>query len=256
MAFLWKNLIALGPFFRIRTWLIFAALILGFHVWAQTAGLNHKVYAAISLITLGIGCWLLVVGPMFMRHNVRLMVTHFDLLKGYPLRGWQVLLGSLVSPIVILGAIEWLVLLLGAPGIGMTGRGATLATGILGVGSLGIALILPPLTGLMLSIPFAATLYFPAWIDSSATRGGGIEVMGQRLIFFAGYVIVMLVALLPAVLCGGLAAFIVNWLAGMITAIIISTVVASVIIGAEFVGLVWWLGERFEEFDLSKELPR
>jgi ABC-2 type transport system permease protein len=256
VAFLWKNLIALGPFFRVRTWLIFAALILGFHVWAQTTGLNPKLYAAISLITLGIGCWLLVVGPMFMRHNVRLMVTHFDLLKGYPLHGWQVLLGSLTSPIVILAAVEWLVLLLGAPGLGMTGRGAALTTGILGVGSLGIALILPPLTGLMLGIPFAATLYFPAWIENSSTRGGGIEVMGQRLIFFAGYVIVLLVALLPAVLCGGLAAFIVHWLAGTVTAVLVSTVVGSVILGLEFAALVWWLGERFEQFDLSRELPR
>lgn len=256
VAFLWKNLIALGPFFRIRTWLLFAALILGFHAWAHTTALNRGIYAGISMISLGVGAWLLVVGPMFMRHNVRLMVTHFDLLKGYPLRGWQVLSGSLISPIVILAAIEWLILLLGAPGVGLTGRGAALATGILGVGSLGIALILPPLTGLMLSIPFAATLYFPAWIDNSASRGGGIEVMGQRLIFFAGYLVVLVVALLPAVLCGALAAFIVHWLVGTISAVLVSTVVGSIILGAEFAALVWWLGERFEHFDLSSELPR
>jgi hypothetical protein len=256
VAFLWKNLIALGPFFRVRTWLLFATAIVGFHVWAQTTSLDHKIYAAISVVTLGAGAWLLVVGPMFMRHNVRLMISHFDLLKGYPLRGWQVLSGSLISPIVILAAIEWLILLLGAPGIGMTGRGAALATGIVGFGSLGIALILPPLTGLMLSIPFAATLYFPAWIDNSASRGGGIEVMGQRLIFFAAYIVVLLIALLPAALCGALAAFIVHWLAGIISAVIVSTVVGSIILGAEFAALVWWLGERFEQFDLSSELPR
>jgi hypothetical protein len=256
VAFLWKNLIALGPFFRVRTWLIFAGLILGFHLWAQTTGLDPKVYAVISICSLGAGAWLLVVGPMFMRHNVRLMVTHFDLLKGYPLRGWQVLSGSLITPIVILAAVEWLILLLGAPGVGMTGRGATLTAGVLGVGSLGIALILPPLTGLMLSIPFAATLYFPAWIENSASRGGGIEVMGQRLIFFAGYLVVLVVALLPAVLCGAVAAFIAHWLGGLVTALFFSTVVGSIILGAEFAAMVWWLGERFEQFDLSRELPR
>ncbi|MEO6993401.1 MAG: putative ABC exporter domain-containing protein [Lacunisphaera sp.] len=256
MAFLWKNLIGLGPFFRIRTWLIFAGLIVGFHVWAQTTALDHKIYVAISVVSLAGGAWLLVMGPMFMRHNVRLMVTHFDLLKGYPLRGWQVLSGSLISPIVILAAIEWLILLLGAPGVGMSGRGAALASGIIGFGSLGIALILPPLTGLMLSIPFAATLYFPAWIDNSAARGGGIEVMGQRLIFFAGYFVVLLVALLPAVLCGALAAFIANWLVGTASAVFVSTVVGSIILGAEFGAMVWWLGERFEHFDLSSEFPR
>ena len=256
VAFLWKSLIALGPFFRIRTALILVALILGIHVWAHVTHLDPKVYTILSTFPFGFGCWLIFAGPMFMRRDVRLMVTHFDLLKGYPLTGWQVILGSLLSPILLLATSECLLLLLSAPGLGASGKGATLAAGVFGVGSLGIALILPPLVGLMLSIPFAATLYFPAWIENSSSRGGGIEVMGQRLIFLAGYVVVLLVALLPAVICGALVAFVVHWLAGMIAAIIATAVVASVIIGAEFGALVWWLGERFDNFDLSAELPR
>ena len=256
VAFLWKNLIALGPFFRLRTWLIFAALIIGFHVWAVTTGLDRHIYAAVAIIPLSIGGWLLLAGPMIMRRDVRLMVTHFDLLRSYPLRGWQVVLGSLLPPIVILAAVEWLLLLLGAPSIGSVAKSPALAAGVLGTGALGIALVLPPLAGLMLSIPFAATLYFPAWAESSGSRGGGIEVLGQRLIFFAGYLIVLLLALVPAALCGGLAAFIVNWLAGMVTAIIATAVVASLVFGAEFAGVVWWLGNRFEHFDMSQEMPR
>lgn len=256
VAFLWKNLIALGPFFRVRTWLVFASVIVGFHVWAASTGLSPKLYAVAAIIPLSFGGWLLIAGPMLMRREVRLMVTHFDLLKGYPLRGWQVVLGSLLSPIVILAAVEWLLLLLGAPSIGLAEKAPALAAGVLGIGSLGIALVLPPLAGLMLSIPFAATLYFPAWTESHGPRGGGIEVMGQRLIFFAGYIVVLLVALLPAVLCGGIAAFIVHWLAGLVAAIVVTAVVASVIIGAEFAAVVWWLGERFEHFDLSRDMPR
>ncbi len=256
MAFLWKNLVAMGPFFRIRTWLIFAAAILGFHAWARSTHLSREVYGAVGACSLGFGAWLLVVGPMFMRQNVRLMVTHFDLLKSYPLRGWQVVLGSLTSPIVILAAIEWLLLMLGTPVFGVTGRAATIAPTLFAFGVLGIALILPPLTGMMLSIPFAATLYFPAWIENSAGRGGGIEAMGQRLIFFAGYVVVLLVALLPAVLCGGLAIFALAWLIGKAAAIAVGAIVGSIILSGEFVATVWWLGERFERFDLSRELPR
>jgi len=256
MAFLWKNLVAMGPFFRIRTWLLFATLILGFHVWARTTHLSREVYGAVAACSLGFGAWLLVVGPMFMRQNVRLMVTHFDLLKSYPLRGWQVVLGSLTSPIVILAAIEWLLLMLGTPVFGISGRAVAIAPALFAFGVLGIALILPPLTGMMLSIPFAATLYFPAWVENSAGRGGGIEMMGQRLIFFAGYVVVLLVALLPAVLCGGLAIFALAWLIGKAAAIVIGAIVGSIILSAEFVATVWWLGERFEHFDLSRELPR
>jgi hypothetical protein len=123
-------------------------------------------------------------------------------------------------------------------------------------GSLGIALVLPPLLGLMLSIPFAATLYFPAWAETSGQRGGGIEVMGQRLIFFAAYVLVLAVALLPAGLCGGLAAFVTFNLIGLATAVVTTSVVAAVVIGAEFAAVIWWLGRRFEHFDLSQEVPR
>lgn len=256
VAFLWKNLIALGPFFRVRTALICVGLILSFHLWAAVTHLDPKVYMIISLFPFGFGCWLILAGPMFMRRDIRLLVTHFDLLKGYPLRGWQVILGSLLSPIILLAAVEWLLLLLSAPGLGASGKGAALAAGVFGVGSLGIALIMPPLVGLMLSIPFAATLFFPAWIENSNSRGGGIEVMGQRLIFFAGYVVVLLVALLPAVICGGLIGYIFSMLVGPVSAIVATALVASVIIGAEFAALIWWLGERFEQFDLSHEMPR
>ena len=158
---------------------------------------------------------------------------------------------------MILAAIEWLLLLLSAPSIGSTDQApVALTAAVLATGSLGIGLVLPPLVGLMLSIPFAATLYFPAWAENAGQRGGGIEVMGQRLIFFAAYLVVLLAALLPATLCGGLAAFIVHWLAGTVTAIVVTAVVAGVIIGVEFAAVVWWLGERFEHFDLSQEMPR
>jgi hypothetical protein len=223
---------------------------------AATRGLNPKLYVVAAILPLAFGGWLLVAGPMIMRRDLRLMVTHFDLLKSYPLRGWQVVLGSLLSPILILAAVEWLLLLLGAPSLGSMEKVPSLAAGILGTGSLGIALVLPPLVGLMLSIPFAATLYFPAWAETSGQRGGGIEVMGQRLIFFAGYLVVLVVALVPAALCGGIAAFIVHWLAGMMAAIAATAIVASTVIGAEFAAVVWWLGDRFERFDLSHDMPR
>jgi hypothetical protein len=256
VAFLWKNLIALGPFFRARTWLILAGLIVAFHLWAARTGLDRHIHAMIAIMPLAFGGWLLVAGPMFMRRDLRLMITHFDLLKGYPLRGWQVVLGSLLSPIVILAAVEWLLLLISAPSAGLAEKTPSLAAGAFGTGSLGIALVLPPLLGLMLSIPFAATLLFPAWAESSGGRGGGIEAMGQRLIFFAGYLVVLAMALVPAVLCGGLAAFILYNLVGLVSAVVVTAIVASVIISAEFAAVVWWLGERFERFDLSHEIPR
>lgn len=256
VAFLWKNLIALGPFFRLRTWLILAGLIVAFQVWAVRAGLDRTIHALLAILPLAFGGWLLIAGPMFMRRDLRLMITHFDQLKGYPLRGWQVVLGSLLSPMVILAAVEWLLLLLSAPSAGLAEKTPSLAPSVFGTGSLGIALVLPPLLGLMLCIPFTATLYFPAWAESSGNRGGGIEVMGQRLIFFAGYLLVLVAALVPAGLCGGLTAFILYQLVGLVPAVVTTALVVSLIIGVEFAAVVWWLGARFDRFDLSQEMPR
>ena len=256
VAFLWKNLIALGPFFRVRTWLVLLGLVACFQAWAFATDHRPEFHTVATIVPLAIGGWLLVMGPMLMRRDLRLMVTHFDLLKSYPLSGWQVVLGSLLSPLVLLAAIEWLLLLIGAPNLGAAERAPDLAAGALGAGTLGIALVLPPLAGLLLSIPFAATLYFPAWAESAGSRGGGIEMLGQRLIFFAGYIVVLLAALLPAVACGGLAAFIGYKLVGMVCAVVVTALTAAVIIGAEFAAVVWWLGDRFERFDLSAETPR
>lgn len=259
VAFLWKSLIAMGPLFRLRTWLIAVAVIVGLHAVAGSLELNRKVYGFVAIVALSVGAWLVVIGPMLMRRDLRLLITHFDLLKGYPLRGWQVVLGSLLSPLVLLAAWEWLLLLIGAPSLGFAGQSGKLTVGMIGSGALGIAFVLPPLAGLMLSIPFAATLFFPAWADSSAgmgAGGGGIEAMGQRLIFFFGYVVVLLVALVPAALCGGVMAFIAHWIGGPIVAILATTFTASAVLSAEFAAAVWWLGERFEQFDLSQDMPR
>jgi len=114
----------------------------------------------------------------------------------------------------------------------------------------------PPLIGLLLCLPYAGVLYFPAWAAAPQVGGGGIEVMGQRLIFMLGYLVVLVVALIPAGGSGALAFFIANALIGKITAFILTTLVVSAILGAELAACLWWLGGKLERFDLSTELPR
>ncbi|WP_438480395.1 putative ABC exporter domain-containing protein [Oleiharenicola lentus] len=257
VAFLWKNLIALGSFYRLRTVIIALAAIVTLHLGAWLIHVGREFHILVAIVAFSSAGWLLVAGPMFMRRDLRLLISHFDLLKSYPLPGWQVVLGSLISPIIVLASIETLLLLAGAPSIGIVTKAPAMTAGVIGAGSLGIVLVLPPLAGLMLSIPFAATLFFPAWSDSTANMaGGGIEAMGQRLMFFFGYVLVLFMTLIPAGLCAGVTAVIMNWLVGPFAAVVATTIVASIVISAEFVAIVWWLGGRFERFDLSQEIPR
>ena len=82
----------------------------------------------------------------------------------------------------------------------------------------------------------------------------GIELLGQRLIFIAGQLLVVLLALLPAALGAAAMIFATQWLIGLVAAVALAAAgTLAILVGEVAVGL-WWLGQRFEHFDLSAEL--
>ena len=117
----------------------------------------------------------------------------------------------------------------------------------------GAALIIPMLNLITLQIPNAATLLFPAWFQATKGGGQGIEVMGQRLIFMIGQVVVFVVAMVPAVALFAGVFFLVKWLVGMAIAIPLASIAAALVLGAEAVAGVALLGWLFERFDVSGE---
>jgi len=85
----------------------------------------------------------------------------------------------------------------------------------------------------------------------------GMDVMGQRLIFAGGYLVVLLIALLPAALAAAGPFFVIKWLVGAWSvAALAGAIAASLVLGGEFAAVVWWQGGRWERFDLSRELPQ
>jgi hypothetical protein len=117
-----------------------------------------------------------------------------------------------------------------------------------------VALLMPFLCALQLIIPNAAALLFPAWFQATRQRGGGIDVMGQRLIFVAGQLIAILVALLPAVIGSAILIFATQWLVGGPVAVIFAALLTLALLTGEIACGVWWLGQRFEKLDLATEL--
>ena len=102
--------------------------------------------------------------------------------------------------------------------------------------------------------PIFRGLVFPAWFQATRQRGGGIDLMGQRVIFGLGQLLTMLLALLPAVLVAGVVIFITQWLIGLPAAVLIAALTVIVILAGEIWCGLWWLGGRFEKLDLSAEL--
>jgi hypothetical protein len=157
---------------------------------------------------------------------------------------------------VLITAIEWLLLaVLAVAGATLTREvGFTVLSS--GLGVVGVGLLVPPVVGLMTGIPFAATLYFPSWMSAVGRAGSGLDAMGQRMIFAGGYLVVLAAALLPAALVAAMPYLIVLWMTGsQVAALAAGAVAASLILLGELATVVWWLGGRYERFDLSAEAP-
>ncbi|MBS0631850.1 MAG: hypothetical protein JSS11_08050 [Verrucomicrobia bacterium] len=254
-AFLWKNLLGTHPLLRLRTFFIAAGLICLLCTWfAVRPGQGEKLLG-VSFFAFFAGGATLFVGPQLARQDLRDDLPNTDLLKTYPLRGWQLVLGELLTPVALLSAVLWLVLLTLALSLHGAKLDAWLTTSLRLELVFCLGLVAPLVCTLQLLVPNAATLLFPAWMQSMRNRAErGIEVVGQRIIFVAGQLLIVLVALLPAALLAGLLIFASQWLIGIAAAVFLATcAVAVVLVGEIWLGL-WWLGQRFERFDLSSEL--
>ncbi|HUR56608.1 MAG TPA: putative ABC exporter domain-containing protein [Opitutaceae bacterium] len=257
IAFLWKNLLSTWPYFSVRVFAICAFVIAGACTW-----LNHRpewsgLMPGIGAMAFFFGVYTLIVGPQFARQDIRTDLSNTDILKTYPLAGWQIVLGQLLTPAAILTGVVWLALLTVLLSF-QSGRPvfAWLTPGVRVAGGLAFAVITPVLVLLQLLVPNAAALVFPGWFQATRTRGGGPEVVGQRMIFFVAQLLTMLAALAPAAFMASIVLFIlVQWLhVWEAAAIGIAALAVFVVLAAEVWCGIWLLGQRFEKLDLSAEL--
>ena len=251
-AFLWKGLVAMGPLYRLLTWLIACAVVVVLCQWLAADPARKGVLAAIGIAVPALGGWLILLGPMMMQHGLRRTFERMDVLKALPLRGWQIALGELATPAAVMCFAFWWLLLFGA--LAISAGQVALSTTQVVAAAFGLALVAPPLSGLMLCVPFAGMLLFPAWIVAPGSGGRGIEVMGQRLVFTLGYLLTVLLAAIPAALLGGIGFLLGNWIGGLAVAMPAAAIGAGAVFAFELACALRLLGRRIDRFDLSQEL--
>ena len=254
IAFLWKGLIAMGPFWRLRTWLIACVIVIVGSNWLAADPARKPVLLIIGSFAAIMGGWSFLAGPMFIQRGLRQTLENLDILKASPLRGWQIALGELLSPVVVMTFGQWLLLLIVVVSFGAKVDSTLLTAANIVMAAIGVALLAPLLCGVMLCVPFAGLLVFPAW--ASGTGGRGVEVMGQRMIFLGGYLLALALALIPAVVLGGFAFLIVQIVAGVPIALLVAALIAGAVLTAELAMMVRWLGHRIDGFDVSQEMLR
>jgi hypothetical protein len=252
LAFLWKNLLSAAGYVRPRTALIAAAVIVVASSLAAAAGLDiaRNVVAVVAMAASG---YLLAFGPMIARQDLRLDLPNADILKTYPLRGWQIVLGEWLTPVAIVSVLLWLLVLTAALNFNAD-ETPWLTASVRVVAAIGASLLGVALCGLMVLLLNCATVLFPAWTQMGGNRPGGIDVFGQRILFVGALFFVLALALLPALIVAGVAFAVVQWLAGLVLAMAVAAVAVLAILGTEIALAMRWLGRRFERFDLSAEL--
>jgi ABC-2 type transport system permease protein len=256
-AFVWKNLMAAPPYLNRKVFLGAAVVIYVALTWlrAQTGIEGPKIAGAVGIIALGLLVYLLIFGPQLARNDLRGDIVHADMLKAYPLPGWRILLGSLLAPTIILTAIAWLFILAAVLGlVPPAGRSLWLTPQFRVTAGLAAVLITPALCAVQLLVPNAAALLFPAWTQNSRNVSGGMDVMGQRLIFFAGQLVCLVIAVLPALILGGLTIFMTQWLIGAAAATALAVIPVLAVFALELWLGVRLLGPRFDRLDISSEL--
>jgi hypothetical protein len=196
----------------------------------------------------------LLMGPQGLHADLRHELPVADVLKMYPLRGWQVVLGEVLAPAAVLACVQWLLLIIAVGSFpGQLGP-RELPLMHRACFGLSVALVAPLLNVLSLLIINAGVLYFPAWSHLGPGSAQGFEVMGQRMILMAGQLLALAVGVLPAGVVFALVFFVGRLLIGPMLAILLSAVGVTLGLALEATVAIHFLGRLFERFDLSAEL--
>lgn len=245
-AILWKNLMAVARTRQLRK--IGLGLVLAGTIVTALSYQPDAMMAAIAgWFAITWAAAMSVIGPQWVRNDLRGDLLKLDLLRSYPLRGWSVVAAEVAASALVLTVIQICLVVIAylaflgdefmEPGLG----GRTLLL-------LAAVVFLPGMNLLGMLIQNAAALLFPAWIPLGSGRPGGVEALGQNLLMmvvFAALLSVLL--LLPLAIGGGafllLRGAIDEWAALPATVLILGT------IAFEAALLVEWLGRIFERID-------
>ena len=265
-AFLWKSLIRIGGRQTIVRWAIFFLALGGGVFWLlQHRGQEPSTTFMTVAISIGAACYIAFLLSFVMvgqqaAGQLRQGIAGMDLLKTYPLPGWQFALGELLGPIVLGTLIQWMALATGtALVVGLFGPKIHQIGEVIPLAVTGLAVFMP-LFNLGTSIlPSAAALALPGWfkpgeVGAGSSGGAGLEVMGLRLLMGILQLLIIAVACLPVAFFGAAA-----WFAScmfpmdLMWKVVATAGTATFVLAVEAACGIAWLGWLFDRYDLSGE---
>lgn len=245
-AILWKNLVAITRTQRVRN----VAIALGVGAAIVTA-LSFEPEGALTEIAGWFAVtWagaMTVIGPQWVRNDLRGDLLKLDLLRSYPVRGWSVVIAEVSASALVLTVIQLYLLLIGYLAfIGNQSMAPALGERTLLL--VAAFVFLPGINLLGMIIQNGAALLYPAWVHLGSGRPAGVEALGQNMLMMVVFVALLGGTLLLPVVIGGGAFLLLrpavnDWAALPATVLVLGT------IAFESALLVEWLGRLFERTD-------
>ncbi len=257
LAFVWKSLLKSGGRRTLGRWAaFFAVLASGAFALGRVDRLTHPLI--VTAFVIGGGCYiaLLVSFVMIGQHSaaqLRQGIAAMDLLKTYPIPGWQIALGELAGPVLLGSLMQWCSLCIGLMLLSIAPPLHSHLGIIAAIGG-GIALLLPTFNLSTAILPCAGALLFPGWFRPQENAGPGLENTGMKLILGTAQLLAVVVAMIPVAFFGAVA-----WFAfGKITALtewraLVAGGTAMLILAMEAGLGIAWLGSLYDNFDVSSE---
>lgn len=255
VAILWKNVLAYTRALRLRTFVIMvcAVGVIGGAVYSEVGSMSEMASIGETLCAIPL-VMLIVLGPGFVRTDLRQDLLQLDQLRSYPLRGSTILAAEIASTVVILTAMQYGFLVLAAFLASYDIRASVpLAPAVL------IALIvLPTLNAISLTVANGAALLFPGWVRLGDGRTAGIEAMGQNVLAVLVSLVITVVALvLPLVVTILVASGVSTASARGLNAwdFVVGAPAGAVVAFVELWLAIQWLARVFARTDLAQIEP-
>jgi hypothetical protein len=245
-AIVWKNITRLVRTVSLSFVITMMVIIALAVILSVAEGHDPAFLEMVGTLALGWAAMLGVLGPQWIRIDLRGEMEHLAMLRTWPLSGTSVMSGQVLSSAAVLTGLELLLSGCGLAALAFAGEVPLRPVQLAVLVVVGL-LVVAGLNLVSLCFQNGAALLYPNWVRTSI-RPGGIEQVGQQLLTSGIALLLLAVAALgPGLVAAGTVYLlqpdlhIYAWLpAGLL---------AAAGLGLEAFLLLDWLGARFERAD-------
>lgn len=247
LALTWKNVTAVAR--QRRAAVIFAGAV-AVALAAVLAGRTVAPLVPQAVVAVA-GVWaaaFTLLGPQWVRNDLRTDLRHLDSLRAWPLSGGAIVAAEVLASTLVLSAAQLGLLSVGA--VAAAGSGAAEGGPWIGTAIVGALAGLPVVNWLHLLVHNGLAILYPGWVPLGPEPRTGIEGLGQQAIVLIAGVGGVILLLVPAAVLAALASTAAAALgAGDHDARTTAIVVAIPAALAASALAVQWLGERLERIE-------